>query len=98
MKASRDSRLLERMLDCFVRMRTGTLSLVQGADDLMVLRDSLDSVEPRWAAEFTDRIATLDSAGMASAKQIRAMGSDYERAVSTALDDLESLVRDLMRG
>lgn len=91
-----DARHLARMLECTERMHGGTLTLVEGADRLLSLRDALEAAEPGWAAELTDGIATLESAGTASPEQIATMGRDYPALVTTTLDTIERLVRDRM--
>lgn len=91
-----DARHLERMLECTERMRVGTITLAEGADTLLSLRDALEAAEPGWAAELTDGIATLESAGTASPEQIAMMGREYPALVAMTLDTIERQVRDRM--
>jgi hypothetical protein len=88
-----DIRHLQRMLDCISAMRTGALSLVGGADNLLFLLDALEVAEPAWADEFTSYVATIESAGTASPEQIASMGSQFPAVVATTLDALAEMVR-----
>ena len=88
-----DASHLRRMLDCVSAMRSKSVSLVQGADSLLFLRNALEAVEQGWADEFTSHLATLESAGLASPEQIANMGSRYADVVTGALDALEAMVR-----
>lgn len=81
------------MLECISAMREKSVSLVRGVDNLLFLRDALDTVEEGWANEFTSNLATLESAGLASPEQIASMGSRYSDIVMHALDALERMVR-----
>jgi hypothetical protein len=80
------------MLSCIVAARSGDMSLVEAADSLLLLRDSLEEAEPSWLNELTALIATLESAGMTSPEQLRVMGARYDRLVEDTLSALEQLV------
>jgi len=88
-----DGRHLRRMLDCIAGMRSESVSLVQGADSLLFLRNALEHAEQSWVDELTSHLATLEFAGLASPEQVTAMGSKYAEVVAGALDALEDLVR-----
>jgi len=93
-----DGRHLRRMLDCIAAMRSQSVSLVQGADSLLFLRNALEQAEQSWVDEFTSHLATLESAGLASPDQIATMGSRYAGTMHGALDALEGLVRGRFPG
>jgi hypothetical protein len=68
------------------------MSLVAGADSLLFLRNALETVEADWDESFTDHVATLESAGLATDEHVAAMGESFRTAISRALDGLEALV------
>jgi hypothetical protein len=87
-----DVRHLRRMLECISGMRSQSVSLVQGADTLLFLRNALEEIDQPWADAFTSHLATLESAGTASRDQIATMGSRFADVVADALDALERMV------
>jgi hypothetical protein len=87
-----DFRHLQQMRACIASLRSGATSLGAGADSLLFLRTSLETVEAGWDESFTAHVATLESAGLATSEQVAAMGQGYSAAISQALDDLETLV------
>ena len=87
-----DIRQLRRMLLCIASLRSGALSLVAGAGDLLFLRDALEAVDASWDEAFTAEVATLESAGTATPEQVTAMGATFEATVARALDALEEMV------
>jgi hypothetical protein len=89
---SADVRHLRRMLSCITSLRGSSVSLVAGAGSLLFLRDALEHVDADWDESFTDQIATLESAAVATDEQV-AMGASYGAVISQALDCLEGLVK-----
>jgi len=87
-----DLRHLQRMRACIASLRTGAMSLVEGADSLLFLRSALETVDAAWDESFTAHAATLESAGLATSEQVASMGKGYSTVVSQALDSLETLV------
>jgi hypothetical protein len=84
------------MMERLSLLRTGAISLVQGADDLLSLRDMLedfDAFGQTWFDIFTSHVVTLESGGVASDGKIHPRHSPLEPHVVGALDALESLVR-----
>jgi hypothetical protein len=69
------------------------VSLVQGADGLLFLRNALEEVDEACADDFAAHLATLESAGTGCRKQIATMGSSYADVVTNTVDQLERMVR-----
>jgi hypothetical protein len=90
---SADVRHLRRMLSCITSLRGNSVSLVAGAGSLLFLRDALKHVDADWDESFTDQIATLESAAVATDEQVATMGASYGAVISQALDCLEGLVK-----
>ncbi len=90
---SADRRHLRRMLSCLASLKTGSMSLLAGADTLLFLRNALEHFDEEWDDSLTRQIATLESAGLATDEQVATMGASYGAVISGALDDLESLVK-----
>src|SRR3954470_4800886 len=91
-----ETRPLRRMLERISLLKSGAISLVQGADDLLSLRDMLDEFDAfgqAWFDTFTSHVVTLESAGVASAGKVLPRQSPLEPYVSDALDHLDSLIR-----
>jgi|SRR5689334_146372 len=93
-----DSRHLDRMSQAIAAARTGKIGLTRLADELLFLRDALDSVDQDWANQLTIQIATLESAGLASAEQQAEMGDAYGKVVRETIDAVEQLISRLPRG
>ncbi|HEY6557432.1 MAG TPA: hypothetical protein VI072_09165 [Polyangiaceae bacterium] len=73
-------------------MKRGACSLVDGANSLLFLRDALEKADEIWIDEFTSRVATLESAGLATGEQVNAMGVAYENVVQSELSELEAMI------
>lgn len=92
-----DVRHLRRMMERLSLLRTGAISLVQGADDLLSLRDMLedfDAFGQTWFDTFTSHVVTLESGGVTSDGDLLPRHSPLEPFVVSALDAIESLVRN----
>jgi hypothetical protein len=92
-----DARHLHRMLERISLLRAGGISLVQGADDLLSLRDMLeefDAFGQAWFDTFTSHVVTLESGGVASDGQIIPPYRPLEPYVMDALDQLDALVQN----
>ncbi len=87
-----DTRHLQCMLADLLAMRSGALSLLQGADRLLFLRDCLTIVDDRWDEQFTSHVATIESIGLASAEQRVQMGDNYAALLASTLDSIEELI------
>lgn len=68
------------------------MSLVEAADALLFLRDSLALVGPSWLDEVTGLIATLESAGVTSPERLQTLGPSYGQLLEDTLSALERLV------
>lgn len=93
-----DERQLRRMLDCIEATRNNRMSLQSASGSLLFLRDALERVDADWARDFTSHLATIESAGLASAAQIKLMGEEFPRLVARTLGALETLVRSRLPG
>lgn len=91
-----DIRHLSRMVERISLLRSGGISLVEGANDLLSLRDILeefDAFGQAWFDTFTSHVVTLESAGVASDGQVLPRHHPLEPYVLDALAHLDSLVR-----
>lgn len=91
-----DARHLRRMLECISAMRSGSVSLVDGTDNLLFLRNALEEFEAfgqAWFDDFTAHLVTLESAGLDSRGQRLKGGNQHEAHVTHALNELEAMVR-----
>jgi hypothetical protein len=91
-----DRRHLERMLQCVAAARAGDISLVAAADTLLALRSAVEYDEDGWADEITSHVATIESAGLATAEQRRVMGARYSEVVELALGSVEQAVTTVL--
>jgi hypothetical protein len=72
--------------------RANRITLVEAANSLLFLRNAIEISDRSWRDRFTSYVATLESAGTATAKQRREMGHSYEVLVASTLEELERLI------
>ena len=90
-----DVRHLRRMLHLISGMRAGEYSLVDGANDLLALRDALeefDAFGQGWFDDFTSHLVTLESAGVTSSGKALLHHRPLAPYVRDALDGLEAMI------
>ncbi len=91
MKAS-DVRHLQRMRMVIDDTRANRTSLIDAANSLLFLCNAMESLDRLWADRFTSCIATLESAGTATAEQRLAMGAQYHELIDSTLRDLSKMI------
>ncbi len=87
--------LMKRSLQSFSAGRIGLDALVSG---LLNLRDTIEVVDPEWEHEFTQEVATLDSADQTTPEQRAALGGSFVRIVNEAVTHLDQLVEQSIPG
>jgi hypothetical protein len=73
-------------------------SLVDAANSLLFLRNAMESLDRSWSDRFTSHIATLESAGTATAEQRNTMGTSFHELVENTLKELGEMVSSLDLG
>ena len=92
--SDRDLRQLELMRETLQSfdLRRGDLDAL--ASNLLNLRDALEEADSSWEHEFTQSVATLDSASQTTSSQRAIMGDGFARLVDTELGRLRQLVEE----
>jgi hypothetical protein len=85
--------LMQEALDSFNPV-SGDLAALAG--QLLNLRDVLECIDRSWDHEFTQAVATLDSASETTPVQRHAMGDQFAGIVSAAVLRLRELVADAL--
>ena len=75
--------------------RANRTPLVDAANSLLFLRNAMEALDRSWSDRFTSHIATLESAGTATAEQRSEMGSRYDALIANTLDELEEMVASI---
>ena len=88
-----DLRHLNRMAHLVNAAKAGKIGLVKLAEELLLRRDALESIDEAWSDELTSYVATIDSAGLASVAQRVAMGDAYRQLITETLEQVEHLIR-----
>jgi hypothetical protein len=86
---------MKQSLQSFTAGRIGLDALISG---LLNLRDSIDEVDPDWEQDFTQEVATLDSADQTTLEQRAVMGESLVHIVSEAVTHLSQLVEKPIAG
>lgn len=86
-----DTNLLSNMREMLGAYRSGTLSVGELADQLLLLREHLQFRDDAWEHELTQHIATLDSASTFRPKDDEQV-KQLSHAAGTAVDELLRLI------
>lgn len=85
--------LMHESLDSFDPKRTDLDAL---ASQLLNLRAILETVDPEWDRQFTQAVATLDSAAQTSPEQRESLGAQFDAIVANAVSELRCLVEEAL--
>lgn len=94
--SERDNRqlvLMHESLESFDPKRTDLEAL---ASQLLNLRAILETVDRGWDHQFTQAVATLDSAAQASPEQRESLGTQFDAIVANAVSELRCLVNEAL--
>jgi len=90
--SERDIRQLMLMQESLRSFDTHRMSLDALASSLLNLCDAIGEIDPVWEHEFTQAVATLDSAGQATTEQRAMMGDGFAQLVAETTSQLNHLV------
>lgn len=94
--SDRDYRQLVQMhesLNSYDPKRTDLEAL---ASQLLNLRAILETVDRDWDHQFTQAVATLDSASQTSPEQRESLGAQFDAIVASAVSELRCLVEEAL--